>query len=209
MFHVILHRPEIPPNTGNVIRLCANTGVHLPYGLFFRLKILFFGAINDYGRRVDTLKVATLPPAPTSPHAAVTRPTVAQPPPRHLRLGPRRGLTGRVLPASSAWSTLSCVPPVALPDNVPSRSPGASAAGRRGAARPRCRVQRRRGSEERPGDGQRASDGRGTQAGACGLLLIGMGTDETRQHTSDRPDACRSRRRVAREPAGTIRRQAG
>ena len=26
MFHVILHRPEIPPNTGNVIRLCANTG---------------------------------------------------------------------------------------------------------------------------------------------------------------------------------------
>jgi tRNA (cytidine/uridine-2'-O-)-methyltransferase len=29
MFHVILHRPEIPPNTGNVIRLCANTGAHL------------------------------------------------------------------------------------------------------------------------------------------------------------------------------------
>ena len=30
MFHVILHRPEIPPNTGNVIRLCANTGATLP-----------------------------------------------------------------------------------------------------------------------------------------------------------------------------------
>ncbi|QIK80690.1 tRNA (uridine(34)/cytosine(34)/5-carboxymethylaminomethyluridine(34)-2'-O)-methyltransferase TrmL [Lysobacter sp. HDW10] len=29
MLHVILHRPEIPPNTGNVIRLCANTGAHL------------------------------------------------------------------------------------------------------------------------------------------------------------------------------------
>ena len=29
MFHVILHRPEIPPNTGNVIRMCANTGAHL------------------------------------------------------------------------------------------------------------------------------------------------------------------------------------
>ena len=29
MFHVILHRPEIPPNTGNVIRLCANTGAGL------------------------------------------------------------------------------------------------------------------------------------------------------------------------------------
>ncbi|KPG89179.1 hypothetical protein AN993_01035, partial [Stenotrophomonas maltophilia] len=25
-FHVILFQPEIPPNTGNVIRLCANTG---------------------------------------------------------------------------------------------------------------------------------------------------------------------------------------
>lgn len=29
MFHVILYRPEIPPNTGNVIRLCANTGCTL------------------------------------------------------------------------------------------------------------------------------------------------------------------------------------
>jgi len=27
--HVVLHRPEIPPNTGNVIRLCANSGAHL------------------------------------------------------------------------------------------------------------------------------------------------------------------------------------
>jgi tRNA (cytidine/uridine-2'-O-)-methyltransferase len=29
MFHLILYQPEIPPNTGNVIRLCANTGVSL------------------------------------------------------------------------------------------------------------------------------------------------------------------------------------
>ncbi len=29
MFHVILYQPEIPPNTGNVIRLCANTGARL------------------------------------------------------------------------------------------------------------------------------------------------------------------------------------
>ena len=29
MFEVILHQPEIPPNTGNVIRLCANTGARL------------------------------------------------------------------------------------------------------------------------------------------------------------------------------------
>ena len=29
VFHVILFEPEIPPNTGNIIRLCANTGAHL------------------------------------------------------------------------------------------------------------------------------------------------------------------------------------
>ena len=29
MFDVILFQPEIPPNTGNVIRLCANTGTRL------------------------------------------------------------------------------------------------------------------------------------------------------------------------------------
>ncbi len=27
--HIILYEPEIPPNTGNVIRLCANTGARL------------------------------------------------------------------------------------------------------------------------------------------------------------------------------------
>jgi len=29
MFHIALFEPEIPPNTGNIIRLCANTGCHL------------------------------------------------------------------------------------------------------------------------------------------------------------------------------------
>lgn len=29
MFNVVLVEPEIPPNTGNVIRLCANTGAQL------------------------------------------------------------------------------------------------------------------------------------------------------------------------------------
>lgn len=29
MFDIILHQPEIPPNTGNVIRLCVNTGARL------------------------------------------------------------------------------------------------------------------------------------------------------------------------------------
>ncbi|MEQ8426210.1 MAG: tRNA (uridine(34)/cytosine(34)/5-carboxymethylaminomethyluridine(34)-2'-O)-methyltransferase TrmL [Gammaproteobacteria bacterium] len=29
MFHIVLFEPEIPPNTGNIIRLCVNTGSHL------------------------------------------------------------------------------------------------------------------------------------------------------------------------------------
>jgi tRNA (cytidine/uridine-2'-O-)-methyltransferase len=29
MYHIILHNPEIPPNTGNIIRLAANTGINL------------------------------------------------------------------------------------------------------------------------------------------------------------------------------------
>ena len=39
MLHVVLHQPEIPPNTGNVIRLCANTGatLHLVEPLGFDL----------------------------------------------------------------------------------------------------------------------------------------------------------------------------
>ena len=40
MFHVILYQPEIPPNTGNIIRLCANTGckLHLIKPLGFSLE---------------------------------------------------------------------------------------------------------------------------------------------------------------------------
>jgi tRNA (cytidine/uridine-2'-O-)-methyltransferase len=39
MFHVVLYQPEIPPNTGNIIRLCANTGsaLHLVGPLGFDL----------------------------------------------------------------------------------------------------------------------------------------------------------------------------
>ena len=39
MFSLILYEPEIPPNTGNIIRLCANTGVdlHLVEPLGFQL----------------------------------------------------------------------------------------------------------------------------------------------------------------------------
>jgi tRNA (cytidine/uridine-2'-O-)-methyltransferase len=39
MLHVALYQPEIPPNTGNIIRLCANAGVtlHLIHPLGFEL----------------------------------------------------------------------------------------------------------------------------------------------------------------------------
>jgi len=39
MFHVVLFRPEIPPNTGNLMRLCVNTGcrLHLIHPLGFEL----------------------------------------------------------------------------------------------------------------------------------------------------------------------------
>ena len=39
MFHLILYQPEIPPNTGNIIRLCANVGaaLHLVRPLGFEI----------------------------------------------------------------------------------------------------------------------------------------------------------------------------
>jgi tRNA (cytidine/uridine-2'-O-)-methyltransferase len=39
MFDIVLFQPEIPPNTGNIIRLCANTGcrLHIVKPLGFRL----------------------------------------------------------------------------------------------------------------------------------------------------------------------------
>jgi tRNA (cytidine/uridine-2'-O-)-methyltransferase len=40
MFDIVLYEPEIPPNTGNIMRLCANTGaeLHLIEPLGFRLE---------------------------------------------------------------------------------------------------------------------------------------------------------------------------
>ena len=39
MFNIVLHQPEIPPNTGNIIRLSANTGatIHLIHPLGFTM----------------------------------------------------------------------------------------------------------------------------------------------------------------------------
>ena len=52
MFHLVLYEPEIPPNTGNVLRLAANTGAKLhlvrPLGFTLRDKQLARAGL-DYG----------------------------------------------------------------------------------------------------------------------------------------------------------------
>ena len=56
MFNIVLHQPEIPPNTGNIIRLCANTGskLHLihPLGFVMSKKNLERAAL-DYGESIE------------------------------------------------------------------------------------------------------------------------------------------------------------
>ena len=56
MFHVVLVQPEIPPNTGNIIRLCANTGctLHLvkPIGFDISLKAVRRAGL-DYDAMAD------------------------------------------------------------------------------------------------------------------------------------------------------------
>ncbi len=75
MFHVVLYQPEIPPNTGNIIRLCANTGstLHLVHPLGFQLDdrrlrragldYREFASISEYSsldRFLDQVRPATL-----------------------------------------------------------------------------------------------------------------------------------------------------
>ena len=56
MFNIILFEPEIPPNTGNIIRLCANTGsqLHLiePLGFILDDKRMRRAGL-DYNEFVD------------------------------------------------------------------------------------------------------------------------------------------------------------
>ena len=58
MFNIVLHQPEIPPNTGNIIRLCANTGskLHLihPLGFVISEKNLERAAL-DYGEGIEII----------------------------------------------------------------------------------------------------------------------------------------------------------
>jgi tRNA (cytidine/uridine-2'-O-)-methyltransferase len=52
MFNVVLYQPEIPPNTGNVIRLCANTGCRLhlikPLGFMLDDRRLRRAGLDDH-----------------------------------------------------------------------------------------------------------------------------------------------------------------
>ena len=63
MFSVILYEPEIPPNTGNIIRLCANAGAKLhliePLGFDLKEKKLRRAGL-DYREFVDLRTHATL-----------------------------------------------------------------------------------------------------------------------------------------------------
>jgi len=56
MFNIVLFEPEIPPNTGNIIRLCANTGCQLhlvePLGFVLDDKRLRRAGL-DYGEWKD------------------------------------------------------------------------------------------------------------------------------------------------------------
>ncbi|MCK5667845.1 MAG: tRNA (uridine(34)/cytosine(34)/5-carboxymethylaminomethyluridine(34)-2'-O)-methyltransferase TrmL [Gammaproteobacteria bacterium] len=63
MIHIVLYEPEIPPNTGNIIRLCANTGaqLHLIHPLGFELdnaKLLRAGL--DYHEWADVQEYDSL-----------------------------------------------------------------------------------------------------------------------------------------------------
>ena len=61
MIAVVLYQPEIPPNTGNVIRLCANTGAELhliePLGFNFNDKALRRAGLDYH----DTARVIRHP----------------------------------------------------------------------------------------------------------------------------------------------------
>ncbi|MDR3454886.1 MAG: tRNA (cytidine(34)-2'-O)-methyltransferase [Rhodoferax sp.] len=85
MFHIVLVEPEIPPNTGNIIRLAANTGctLHLvePLGFSMDDKLLRRAGLDyhEYAkvrRHADWASfVATQAPAPERMFALTTRGT--------------------------------------------------------------------------------------------------------------------------------------
>lgn len=111
MFDVLLYQPEIPPNTGNAIRLCANTGarLHLIRPLGFTLEDAQLRRAGlDYHeyaelRVHDTLEDAVRAIGPRRLFALSTRGTVRFDTPRYeagdaFLFGPEtRGLPAEVL----------------------------------------------------------------------------------------------------------------
>jgi len=74
MLHIVLLEPEIPPNTGNLIRLCANTGaaLHLvePLGFSLETKALRRAGL-DYHEFADLQVAGT--PSQRKPRASIPR----------------------------------------------------------------------------------------------------------------------------------------
>jgi tRNA (cytidine/uridine-2'-O-)-methyltransferase len=111
MFDVVLFQPEIPPNTGNAIRLCANTGarLHLVRPLGFTLEDAQLRRAgldyHEYARLQvhDTLDAALAAIAPRRLFALSTRGTTRFDTPRYAEgdaflFGPEtRGLPDDVL----------------------------------------------------------------------------------------------------------------
>ena len=61
MFHIVLYQPEIPPNTGNIIRLCANTGAKLDviHPLGFELDEKCEQVRQEYASRLLSAAITT------------------------------------------------------------------------------------------------------------------------------------------------------
>ncbi|MFD0739567.1 tRNA (uridine(34)/cytosine(34)/5-carboxymethylaminomethyluridine(34)-2'-O)-methyltransferase TrmL [Lysobacter koreensis] len=120
MFDVILYQPEIPPNTGNVIRLCANAGARLhlvrPLGFSLEDKQLRRAGL-DYHEYAsvqvhDSFELALATIAPPRLFALSTRGTVRHDRPAYAAgdaflFGPEtRGLPEAVLNAVPAAQRL-------------------------------------------------------------------------------------------------------
>ncbi len=111
MFDVILYQPEIPPNTGNVIRLCANTGARLhliaPLGFALEDKQLRRAGLDYHEYATlqvhDSLDAALAKIAPQRLFALSTRNSTCYDQPRYAEgdaflFGPEtRGLPDDVL----------------------------------------------------------------------------------------------------------------
>jgi tRNA (cytidine/uridine-2'-O-)-methyltransferase len=111
MFDVVLYQPEIPPNTGNIMRLCANSGASLhliePLGFTLENRLLRRAGL-DYREWARVQVHATLSDYLTDAlkgtlYACSTRGTVRYTEPRYrpgdaFLFGPEtRGLPQRVL----------------------------------------------------------------------------------------------------------------